>query len=105
MPMNVSQQIITLNIHETPDSDIFQFFVSVFELKIRVFDEVYAYLILQSAIVFPAQGLCKKILTGYQLFVHNYVLKLEKNLQILIFFVFFSIFELNIRVSDELFDY
>ena len=30
------------------------FFFLIFELKIRVFDEVYAYLILQSAGLFPA---------------------------------------------------
>ena len=108
MPMNISQQIITFNIQKkTPDSDIFQFvFFSIFELRITVFDYIYAYLILQSAVVFPAQGLSKKILIGYNLFVHNYhVLKFENNLQILIFFMFFSIFVLKIRVFDELYDY
>ena len=43
MSMNINQQIIRLSIHKTPDS----------ELKVTVFDEVYA-LILQSAVVFPA---------------------------------------------------
>ena len=57
MPMNTSQQIIILNIKKTPDSDIFYFlfFFSIFELKTTVFDDVYAYLILQSAVVFAAQ--------------------------------------------------
>ena len=32
--------IITLSIHETPDSDIFLYFFSIFGLKIRVFDKV-----------------------------------------------------------------
>ena len=36
-----------------PDSDLFRVF-SIFELKIRVFDDGYAYLILQFAAVFPA---------------------------------------------------
>ena len=48
IPININQQIITLIIHKTPDSDIFWYFL----LKIRVFDEVYAYLTLQSAAVF-----------------------------------------------------
>ena len=56
MPMNTSQQTIILNIKKTPDSDIFYFlfFFSIFELKTTVFDDVYAYLILQSAVVFAA---------------------------------------------------
>ena len=70
MPMNINQHIITLNIHKTPDSDFFLVFFLSFELKVRVFDEVYA-LILHSAIVFPALGFWKKILIGYHLFVHN----------------------------------
>ena len=36
-----------------PDSDLFKNF-SIFELKIRVFDDGYDYLILQFAAVFPA---------------------------------------------------
>ena len=53
MPMNINQHIITLNIEKTPHSDIFKFYFN-FELKIAVFDDVYAYLILQSAVVFPS---------------------------------------------------
>ena len=33
---------------------------SIFELRIRIFDEVYPYLILQFAVVFQAYSLCKK---------------------------------------------
>ena len=40
---------------------------SIFELKIRVFYEVYAYLILQFASVVPAQSLCKKLYDIYLL--------------------------------------
>ena len=55
MPMNINQQIMALNIHKTTDSDIFWLASSsIFELKIRVFDEVYAYLIIQSSAAFPA---------------------------------------------------
>ena len=55
MPMNINQQVMALNIHKTTDSDIFWLASSsIFELKIRVFDEVYAYLIIQSSAVFPA---------------------------------------------------
>ena len=53
MPMNINQHNITLNIEKTPDSDILKFYFN-FELKIAVFDDVYAYLILQSAVVFPS---------------------------------------------------
>ena len=53
MLMNINQQIITLNIHKTPDSGFLKFFLKSFEFKVRVFDEVYA-LILQSPVVFPA---------------------------------------------------
>ena len=41
------------------DSDLFRDF-SISELKIRAFDEVYAYLILQFVVVFPVWNLCKK---------------------------------------------
>ena len=34
--MNINQQMITLNIHITPDSDIILIFSSIFELKIRI---------------------------------------------------------------------
>ena len=62
-------------------------------------------LILQSAVVFPLWGLCKKILFGCHLFLHNYhVLKFEK-LQILTVFMTFSVFELKIRVFDEVYAY
>ena len=45
-------------------------------------------------------------LTGYHLFAHNYhTLKFEKNLQSLTIFGAFFIFELKIRVFDELYDY
>ena len=96
IPMNISQQIMALNIHNTTDSHICQLvFSSIFELKIKVFDEVYAYLIIQSPAVLPAQGSSEKILVGYHLFVHNYhVSKFDRNLHILIFFMFFSTFEL-----------
>ena len=70
MPMNINQQTITHNIHKSPDSDFFLFLFLSFELKVRVFDEVYA-LILQSIVVFPTLGFCKKVLIGYHLFVHN----------------------------------
>ena len=53
--MNINQQIMALNIHKTTDSDIFWLASSsIFELKIRVFVVVYAYLIIQSSAVFPA---------------------------------------------------
>ena len=42
MPMNINQQIITLNIHKTPDYDFFKFFFKRFELKVRILDQVYA---------------------------------------------------------------
>ena len=51
-PININQQIITLDIQKTPDSDIC--FLSIFELNIRVFDEIYVYLIIHSAVIFPA---------------------------------------------------
>ena len=45
-------------------------------------------------------GLVQKILIGYHLFVHNYhVLKFEKNLQFLIFFVFFFFQFLNSKLG------
>ena len=89
MAMNINQQIMTLNIHKTPDSDVFRGFFSIFELKIRIFDEVYAYLILQYFSI-PSIGLVKKILNGYHVFLHNdHELKFEKILQILTFFIFF----------------
>ena len=36
-----------------PDSDLLKIF-SIFEVKIRIFDEVYPYLILQFTVLFPA---------------------------------------------------
>ena len=57
-PININQQITTFDIQKTPDSDIC--FLSIFELNIRVFDEIYVYLIIHSAVIFPAQGLSKK---------------------------------------------
>ena len=51
-PININQQITTLDIQKTPDSDIC--FLSIFELNIRVFDEIYVYLIIHSAVIFPA---------------------------------------------------
>ena len=55
MPMNINQQIIALNIKKTLDShNFFSLFFLIFALKITVFDDVYAYLILQSIVVFPA---------------------------------------------------
>ena len=76
---SINQHIIALSIHKTTDSDIFKFFSS-FELKIRVFDQVYAFLIIWFAAVFPVLGFCKKIPIGYHLFVQNYhhMLKFEK---------------------------
>ena len=57
------------------DSDLFQDF-SIFGLKIRAFDEVYAYLIIQLAVVLPA---CVKkfILTAfaYQKLLHSEISK------------------------------
>ena len=49
----------------------------------------------------------KKIIGGYHLFVHNYhLLKYKKNpLLILTFLGIFSIFELEVRVFDELYGY
>ena len=67
--MNINQQVITLNIHKTRDSDFFLLLKSC-ELKVTVFDEVYA-LILHSPVVFPALGFCKKNLIEHHLFVHN----------------------------------
>ena len=44
--MRISKsKITTLNIYKTPESDIFWFFFFS-ELKIRVYDEVYHYVIL-----------------------------------------------------------
>ena len=91
MPMNISQQIITLNIRKTPDSDIFSMGGkgggSVFELEITVFDDVYAsFSLLQYS---QHRNCVKKTLLGYHLPVHNYVSNFEYNLQILIFFMFF----------------
>ena len=45
IPMNINQQIITLNIQKTPDLDIFFrvfFFFLIFKVKITVSDKVYA---------------------------------------------------------------
>ena len=109
IPMNISQQIITikklLTLKKLQILTFFSFFSSIFELKITVCDDNYAYLIFHSAVVIPAQGLSKKNSNWIQ-FVHNYhVLKFENNLKNLIFFMFFSIFELKIRVFNELYDY
>ena len=54
MPMNIIQQIITFNIQRSSRFWHFLVFFSIFELKITVFNNVYAYLILQPAVVFPA---------------------------------------------------
>ena len=100
MPMNINQHTEYQSAHYYPQFFIklqiltfFRFFFSffffsIFELKIRVFDEVYAYLILQFAVLFPAQGLCKKKFNWIQWSVQDYVLKLEKKLQVLTFFFF-----------------
>ena len=34
MPININQQVITFNIHKTPDSDIFQLFFQFLNLKL-----------------------------------------------------------------------
>ena len=58
MPMNIRQQIITFNLQKKLQIVTFLvflfFFFSIFELKITIFDDTYAYLILQSAVVLPA---------------------------------------------------
>ena len=58
IPMNISQQIITikklLTLKKLQILTFFSFFSSIFELKITVFDDNYAYLILHSAVVIPA---------------------------------------------------
>ena len=80
----------------------FLVFLSNFGLKIRVLDKVYDYLILYFAVVIPAYSLCKKLclFTG-----SYYALRLEKKLQILTLLKIFSIFELKIRVFDEVYAY
>ena len=80
----------------------FLVFLSNFGLKIRVLDKVYDYLILYFAVVIPAHSLCKKLC----LFAGSYyALRLEKKLQILTLLKIFSIFELKIRVFDEVYAY
>ena len=80
----------------------FLVFLSNFGLKIRVLDKVYDYLILYFAVVIPAYSLCKKLC----LFAGSYfALRLEKKLQILTLLKIFSIFELKIRVFDEVYAY
>ena len=53
----------TLRFEKKTQILIFLRIFKIFELKIRVFDEVYVYLILQFAVVFPAYSLCKKFHT------------------------------------------
>ena len=80
----------------------FLVFLSNFGLKIRVLDKVYDYLILYFAVVIPAYSLCKKLC----LFAGNYhALRFEKKLQILTLLKIFSIFELKIKVFDEVYAY
>ena len=43
-----------LKFEKTVNSDIFLGSLSISGLKITVFDDIYAYIILQSAVVFPA---------------------------------------------------
>ena len=80
----------------------FLVFLSNFGLKIRVLDKVYDYLILYFAVVIPAYSFCKKLC----LFAGNYyALRFEKKLQILTLLKIFSIFELKIKVFDEVYAY
>ena len=56
MAMNINQQHSATLSSTFIKLQILTFlgFLSIFELKMRVFDEVCAYLIIQSAVVFPA---------------------------------------------------
>ena len=87
----------------------FSFFFSILLLKIWVFDEVYNYLILYFAVVFPAWSLFKNfLLDNWITFVRNYYpLRSEKKKaqDPDHFKNFFSIFELKIRVFDEVYVY
>ena len=66
MPININQQIITSAFKKLT---ILTFFIN---FRTRAFGKVYAYLLFQSAVVFTAQDLIKKILIGCHLFVLDY---------------------------------
>ena len=83
------------------------YFFSIFEIKIRVFDEVYAYLILQFAVVFQAWSLCKKCCIVYQKLLHREISKKHSKIKRIFVFSQFcgktSDFWINMWLFNSLF--
>ena len=90
IPMNINQQIITLNIQKTPDWHFLVFFLF---LNSKLWSLMSLYLLNLSV--------CCSIPIGYHLLVHNYhVLKFENNFQVLMFLMFLFFFNFWTQNKD-----